>query len=389
MDKSLIYFENGPEGRPALFAGAAKILQAHHLEEVAPLLAAADAARQKGYWVAGALSYEAGLAFEPRLVPLARPAADEPLAVFGLFPSPRGVRDFAEAFPGAPSAPPRLAPPQPAPGLGQAWHQAAMAEIAALLAAGDTYQINLTFPLESQLLAGDGPGLFAALLAHQPVTDAAYAAFPGAPEVLSLSPELFFATDAGGQITCAPMKGTAPRGGSPAEDAALAEALAASEKNRAENLMITDLLRNDLSRLCHPGSVKVPALFAVQRLASLHQMVSRITGALAAPPALATLFPALFPCGSITGAPKIRAMEIIAGLEPRPRGLYCGSLGWMAPDGRAAFNVAIRTLRLIDGGALRLNVGGGVVADSTAAGEWEEALWKARFLAPFIAQGSA
>lgn len=176
------------------------------------------------------------------------------------------------------------------------------------------------------------------------------------------------------------MKGTAPRGADPQEDAELAAELYHSEKTRAENLMIVDLLRNDISRLAEVGSVRVPELFAVEAFATLHQMSSRVVGQLLEPPAMARLMPALFPCGSITGAPKIRAMEIIREVEPHPRGVYCGAIGWMGPDGASAFNVGIRTLS-ITGNQVVLNVGGGVVYDSTASGEWEEAHWKARYAA--------
>lgn len=182
------------------------------------------------------------------------------------------------------------------------------------------------------------------------------------------------------------MKGTAPRGADPEEDAALAEELYRSEKGRAENLMIVDLLRNDISRISEVGSVRVPELFAVEAFATLHQMSSRVVGQLVEPPALARLMGALFPCGSITGAPKIRAMQIIREVEPLPRGAYCGAIGWMAPDGAAAFNVAIRTVSVWGARAV-LNVGGGVVYDSTAAGEWEEAHWKARYAAGLSRSG--
>ena len=175
------------------------------------------------------------------------------------------------------------------------------------------------------------------------------------------------------------MKGTAPRGETPVEDARLKAALATDEKNRAENLMIVDLLRNDLGRVSEIGSVHVPDLFAVETYATLHQMVSRIRGRLLPRIGLAEIFEALFPCGSITGAPKIAAMQAIRRLEPGPREAYCGAIGWAAPDGRARFNVAIRTLSLYGPEEVVLNVGGGVVADSTADGEYEEALWKARF----------
>ncbi|TMV46711.1 aminodeoxychorismate synthase component I, partial [Thioclava sp. BHET1] len=197
----------------------------------------------------------------------------------------------------------------------------------------------------------------------------------GGPVILSRSPELFFRCDGAGGIETLPMKGTQPRSADPVEDAARRDFLRADEKNRAENLMIVDLLRNDLSRLCLPGTVKVPELFAVESYATVHQMVSRIRGQLGPDPApdLATLFAALFPCGSVTGAPKIKAMEIIADLERRARGIYCGAIGWIAPKtvgaaalgdarpGAMAFSVAIRTLVLPGDGSIRLNVGGGVV----------------------------
>jgi para-aminobenzoate synthetase component 1 len=185
--------------------------------------------------------------------------------------------------------------------------------------------------------------------------------------------------DGQGRIEARPMKGTAPRDPDPGRDAATREALAADVKNRAENLMIVDLLRNDIGRIAEVGSVRVPELFAVETYATVHQMVSRITGTLRPGVTLSRILRALFPCGSVTGAPKVRAMEIIRELEPWPRDVYCGAIGWAAPDGRAAFNVAIRTLLLLPDGTAVLNVGGGVVADSTAAAEYEEALWKARF----------
>ncbi len=183
------------------------------------------------------------------------------------------------------------------------------------------------------------------------------------------------------------MKGTAPRDADPVRDAALAEELRASAKGQAENLMIVDLLRNDISRVSRLGSVKVPELFAIEHYATLHQLVSRVVGQLTDPPSMTSVMAALFPCGSITGAPKIRAMQIIREVEPHPRGAYCGAIGWMAPDGAASFSVAIRTLQLYADGGIRLNVGGGVVQDSTTDGEWEEALWKARYAQALVQQG--
>jgi para-aminobenzoate synthetase component 1 len=208
-----------------------------------------------------------------------------------------------------------------------------------------------------------------------------YGAFVQMDEVtlLSRSPELFFSIDRDRNVETMPMKGTAPRGVTDVEDKALAAELAADAKNRAENLMIVDLLRNDLARVSEVGSVRVPDLFQMQSFATVHQMVSRITSRLRPDVSLLDLFEGLFPCGSITGAPKIAAMQAIRRLEPGPRDAYCGAIGWLAPDGRALFNVAIRTLCLYENDEVVLNVGGGVVADSRADAEYEEALWKARF----------
>ena len=246
------------------------------------------------------------------------------------------------------------------------------------IAAGDCYQVNLTFPLETRLTQARRWGFMAPFAPDKAVGHGAFVDL-GGPVLVSRSPELFLRLDAAGRIEARPMKGTAPRGQDPVEDAELAEGLRHSPKDRAENLMIVDLLRNDIARISQVGSVKVPELFHVESYATVHQMVSRVTAHLAAPATLAGLMPALFPCGSITGAPKIRAMEIIREVEPQPRGAYCGAIGWMAPDGAAAFNVAIRTLT-VEGSKVTLNVGGGVTHDSTADGEWEEALWKARYV---------
>lgn len=264
---------------------------------------------------------------------------------------------------------------------------AAFAKVAAYIAAGDCYQINLTFPIAARLEAGTALGLYGALRARQAVGYGMFCDLGAGPVVISRSPELFFRV-AGGVIVARPMKGTAPRDADPVRDAALAAELRASDKAQAENLMIVDLLRNDIARISEVGSVKVPELYAVEAFSTVHQMSSTVTGRLAGGPDLAALMRALFPCGSVTGAPKIRAMEIIREVERGARGPYCGAMGWMAPDGEAAFNVAIRTMTLAADGAVRLDVGGGVVHDSTAQGEWEEALWKARY-AEGLATGSA
>ena len=370
----MILLENGPDGRPALFHTPVAMIRADAAHDVDAALAALDAARAAGHWLAGYASYELGYALEPRLAPLMPENRPLPLLHFGVFdhpvPADSLLREAASAAPGA-----GLSAAQP--GWTRAEHGQALRRILDYIAAGDIYQANLTMPMRAEA-TGSALGLYGALRARQPVSHGAFVQWGGAPAILSRSPELFFAIDADGRIETRPMKGTAPRASNPAHDAALKIGLQQSVKNRAENLMIVDLLRNDISRLCRPGSVRVPRLYAIESYATLHQMVSHITGTLMPGTPPSAIFRALFPCGSITGAPKIRAMQIIRGLEPDPRGIYCGAIGWLAPDGAAAFNVAIRTITL-DGQSARFGVGGGIVIDSTADGEYEEALWKARF----------
>jgi para-aminobenzoate synthetase component I len=372
----LILLEHGPGGAPAVFDGAQGVIVAHDLADVAPALMRADAARAAGAWVAGWIGYEAGYAFEPRLAPLLPPARTGPLLALGLFAGPNDAgamldRCEAEGRETAMTA--------PDPIVGQPEYDRAMVRLLDYIGAGDCYQVNLTFPMQARLLRGTPLGLYGAFRRTGAVGHGAYVDLGVGPVVVSRSPELFFAVDSQGAISARPMKGTAPRDPDPVRDAANAADLVASPKARAENLMIVDLLRNDIGRLARVGTVRVPALYAMERYSTVHQMTSTIVGQLDDAPSLSGLMAALFPCGSVTGAPKVRAMQIIRELEPFPRGVYCGAVGWMAPDGQADFSVAIRTLS-IRGDRIVMNVGGGVVADSTAAGEWEEALWKARFV---------
>lgn len=371
----MILFDHGPGGAATLFEAPERLILAHGPEDVPQALAALEAAQAAGFWLAGHTAYELGLALEPRLAPLMPADRPGPLLAFGVYPAPRPGGDMLER---ARALAPQAGLSAPVPQWDAATHARAFASVADYIAAGDCYQVNLTFPLHARA-HGPALGLYGALMARQPVAYGAFVDLGVGPVLLSRSPELFFRSDAGGRIETCPMKGTAPRHPDPEIDAGLKAALAGSEKNRAENLMIVDLLRNDLSRLCLPGSVRVPRLYEVETYATVHQMTSRVTGQVPPGTGAAALIRALFPCGSITGAPKIRAMEIIHELEPEPRGAYCGAIGWLAPDGRAQFNVAIRTLSLFGDGAVVLNVGGGVVQDSTAASEYEEALWKARF----------
>jgi para-aminobenzoate synthetase component 1 len=346
-------------------------------EDVADAFAQIENARANGLWIAGYASYELGYVLEAKLAPLMPENRDTPLMLFGVYDGPddsaiqdmvmAGVRDADSAG---------LTPPTPV------WtedrYNNAFDQVKDYISAGDIYQANLTFPMRAKW-SGTPAGLFHALQAVQPVQYGALVDLGVGPVIVSRSPELFYRTDSDGRIETRPMKGTMPRGETEAEDDARAEFLQNDEKNRAENLMIVDLLRNDLSRVSEVGSVKVPTLFAIERFKTVLQMTSTVEAQLRSGVTLSEVFEGIFPCGSITGAPKIRAMEIIRELEPDPRGVYCGTVGWAAPDGSSRFNVAIRTISLFDDGQAVLNVGGGVVYDSTSQSEYEEALWKARY----------
>ncbi len=258
--------------------------------------------------------------------------------------------------------------------------------------AGDIYQANITQRFQAALPAGfesGGPGrlaLYDALRRRNPATFAAFVDL-GERAILSSSPERFLKV-AGKRIETRPIKGTRPRGANPAEDSALARELLASEKDRAENLMIVDLLRNDLGRVAKLGSVKVPVLFGLESYATVHHLVSVVTAELDEGRNAVDLLRAAFPGGSVTGAPKIRAMEIIAELEPTARGPYCGAIGYLSATGAMDTNIAIRTL-LIDGDRISFQVGGGIVADSDPGAEYQETLDKARALLETLANAQA
>lgn len=376
----MILVEHGPAGHvpagePAFFAEPSAVITAWTAAELRPALARAEAARTAGSWLAGYVGYEAGYALEPRLARRMPRRRGTPLLAFGVYDAPRPA---TKALNRAADEGRQTAMTAPRPLVGPRAYANAAGKVFGYIAAGDCYQVNLTFPMTAQLLSGTPLGLYGALRRTGAVGHGAFVDLGVGPVVVSRSPELFFSvTD--GRIVTRPMKGTAPRDPDPARDQAIAAALHASEKDRAENLMIVDLLRNDISRLARVGSVKVPALFAMETYATVHQMTSTVEATLAEPATLPGLIAALFPCGSVTGAPKIRAMEIIRELEHAPRGVYCGAIGWMSPAGDADFSVAIRTLS-VTGQDIVMNVGGGLTHGSTAAGEWEEALWKARFV---------
>ena len=356
-----------PSGR-AYFTRPTEIITAYTTDQVRPALSRFERASAEGFYAAGFVSYEAAPAFDRALT--VRPGAVVPLLWFGIFERPT---EFERAAGGGEF---RLS--EWSPSVCRAEYERNVEAVREAIARGDTYQANYTFRLRARF-EGDDFAFYERLRAAQQTRLGAYVN-TGRFRVLSASPELFFRRR-GRRIETRPMKGTAARGRWREEDAAQAARLAASEKERAENLMIVDLLRNDLGRVAETGTVGVEKLFEVERYPTVFQMTSTVAASLREGATLEDVFAALFPCGSVTGAPKVSTTRLIAALEDSPRGAYCGAVGFVAPGGDATFNVAIRTV-VIDsstGGAV-YGVGGGVTWDSTPGGEYAEALAKARLL---------
>jgi para-aminobenzoate synthetase / 4-amino-4-deoxychorismate lyase len=342
--------------------------------DVIGVVRAVEHATARGAWAAVALAYEAAVAFDPAHRVHGAPGC--PLAWAAIFDAPDAdappaPRLDAHVQAGLPQGPAFV------PAVDRAEFAARVAAIQAHIAAGDTYQVNLTFPMHAAAPA-DPAAWYDRLRAAQ---QAGYCAWLdlGDHLVLSVSPELFFERR-GTLLRARPMKGTAARGRWLAEDEAAARALADSEKARAENVMIVDLLRNDIGRVAATGSVRVPRLFTTERYPTLWQLTSTIEAHLPQERTLTDILRALFPCGSITGAPKVRTMEIIAAHEHAPRGFYTGAIGVVRPGGDCSFSVAIRTI-VVDTrtGTATLGVGAGITADSIAADEYDECLLKAAF----------
>lgn len=369
MNHAKVIFDRGPIAGGTVFAAPDAVIKANNPNEIDRAFDAMQQAKFDGKWLAGYLSYEFGYLSSSKLAHLLPRLRDLPLIHFGVFDAPISRQVLSD------DTPVTLDPPQPLWDF--AHYKRAFQQVHDYIAAGDIYQVNLTFPLASRF-AGTIEQLYAQLQRRQPVPHGVLVDLGGVA-LLSRSPELFFSLSENGKLTTRPMKGTAPRGKIAAADDALRDELQSSEKNRAENLMIVDLLRNDMSRVSEVGSVTVPELFSVERFATLHQMTSCITSQVCKGTTFKELFRALFPCGSITGAPKVRAMQIIRDIETQPREAYCGSIGWIAPNGAMEFNVAIRTLLCRQDKTVQMNVGGGIVYDSTAQSEYEEALLKSRF----------
>ncbi|MGZ4161214.1 MAG: aminodeoxychorismate synthase component I [Neobacillus sp.] len=355
------------EIKPFTFSNPVKVITANTVEEVQTSLLLVQNEVDKGYYAAGFLSYESAPAFDSTFK--VKEEHTLPLLWFGIFAEPKhqslssiGTYKLAEWTPSV---------------MKDEYHSSVLS-IKHSIESGDTYQTNYTIRLNSQF-QGDDIAFFETLKRAQASNYCAYIN-TGEHSILSASPELFFHLE-GDKITTKPMKGTTKRGITFAEDEEAASWLYHSEKNRAENVMIVDLLRNDLSIIAELGTVNVPKLFEIEHYPTVHQMTSTITAKVAKNTQLVDIFNALFPCGSITGAPKISTMNIIADLETAPREVYCGAIGFITPNKEAVFNVPIRTVLIEQQtGKATYGVGGGITWDSTAEGEYDEILAKAGLL---------
>ena len=371
MGTPIAHFQSFAEGRGwnASFREPLEQRAVYALDEVIPLLRGAEAAAKDGLWAALALSYEAAPAFDSALK--VQPSSEFPLAWMGVFQEPSST-DFNSI----PNSPFRISEWEPQ--IDRREYRQAILSIRDFIERGDTYQINFTFPLRG-CVVGDSFSCFRAIAESQ---GAAYSAYLdiGSHRILSFSPELFVERR-GNDLMTRPMKGTLARGRWLEEDCERVEQLRGSPKDRAENVMIVDLLRSDLGKVAETGSVKVTELFAVECLSRVLQMTSTVTAVQRPDVTLVDILRALFPCGSVTGAPKCRSMAIIKELEHRRRGVYTGAIGFMGPNGDAVFNVPIRTLAVdVRDGAATFGVGGGITWDSTTEGEYEECCLKAKFL---------
>ncbi|WP_394219287.1 aminodeoxychorismate synthase component I [Halobacillus trueperi] len=353
---------------PKVFQHPVEILTTDDVNEVKAVFKRVEERLEEGYYVAGYVSYEAAPAFDQALH--VHPHPEWPLVWLGVFDGCETGQQQADSAPFQVSN----------------WelrgdyasYQKGIEEVKAGIERGDTYQVNFTTRLEASF-TGDDYTFYRKLVRNQQSSYSAYLNM-GERRILSASPELFFRVD-GNQLKTKPMKGTAARGCNGKEDESMRRHLQSSEKERSENLMIVDLLRNDLGRIAVPGSVHVPNLFEVETYPTVHQMTSTVKGRLPGNYTMYELFQALFPCGSITGAPKVRTMEYIQRLEDSPREVYCGAIGYMTPAKEAIFNVPIRTV-MIDQklGKAVYGTGGGITWDSTSEGEFEELQTKARLL---------
>jgi para-aminobenzoate synthetase / 4-amino-4-deoxychorismate lyase len=370
------------DGRSLLFTGLDQVVECSDLSEVSTAFEQIETAAADGLFAAGYMSYELGYGLEGDLAKQLPETSDVPLVWFGLFRQCTVLDQAARARFWADRKGRRFAVENVTPSIAEAEYLAAVEQVHAHLRRGDAYQINLTFKLEFDV-TGDPFALMHALSRRQPVE---YGAFINTPDrkILSLSPELFL-SKAGTDLTSRPMKGTWPRGVDLEDDGTQVHNFSNDEKTRAENLMIVDLIRNDLSRISRPGSVQVSDPFAIETYRTLFQMTSTVHAEAIPNLTFAEAVHAMYPCGSITGVPKIRAMNIIRELEAAPRGAYTGAIGYVAQGQEEAgadfcFNVPIRTLCITNDGRSEMGIGSGIVADSDAKAEYRECLLKAQFL---------
>ncbi|MBX9864254.1 MAG: aminodeoxychorismate synthase component I [Hyphomicrobium sp.] len=380
LEETFVLLDNSSgRGAPSLlFTHPTEIVSAWTPEEVPAALARLEAAADAGLHAAGFFAYELGYVLEPKLMELMPEGRNVPLLWFGLYKSPRVMK---EAEVDHWLATHTRSGSYQFTSVTRAWDQTEYEQkfsaVQDKIRAGDIYQLNLTFKARFRL-EGSPLTFYRDMRQRQRV---AYAGIvdTGDVTVLSASPELFIEKH-GPVVSTRPMKGTAPRAGTPEADADQRRVLSSDIKQRAENLMIVDLMRNDLGRIAEVGSVNVTDLFTVETFRTLHQMTSGVTATLKDGLGLADLIRAIFPPGSVIGAPKIRAMELIRDYETEPRGVYCGAIGHITPTGEALFNVAIRTPVVFRDGRGEMGIGSGVVYDSVGAKEYAECLLKMKFL---------
>lgn len=380
LEEAFVLLDNSSgRGAPSqLFTKPIEIIVAHSPEDVPDAFARLEAGRAAGKHAAGFFSFELGYVLEPKLAPLLPPARKVPLLWFGLYETPLLL---SEADVDRWLSTHTKSGSYQFSNVTRAWTKDEYVErfekVQEMIRAGDIYQLNLTFKARFRL-SGSPLTFYRDLRQRQRV---AYGGIvdTGEVTVLTASPELFVEMK-GRTIETRPMKGTSPRGGTPDADAHLRHVLSSDTKQRAENLMIVDLMRNDIGRISEIGSVHVTDLFTVETYRTLHQMTSGIRATLLEGITLYDLWRAIFPPGSVIGAPKIRAQELIAEYETEPRGVYCGAIGSLAPNGQALFNVAIRSPIIYRDGSGEMGIGSGVVYDSVGSKEYDECLLKMKFL---------
>ncbi|AHA27802.1 aminodeoxychorismate synthase component I [Candidatus Liberibacter americanus] len=357
-----------------LFSDPVDIICARNEREFYPSFAKMEEARIKGKWLAGYISYEAGFLLNKSLKHLFKPRQDIPLICFGVFNSPPSKEDILL---------PHIYKKQkyflhnPQISWDYKLYKRKFEQFYQNLRCGNCYQGNITFPITAEWL-GDPLIAFCSLIEKQPVRYGSLVSLQE-PIILSRSPELFFYINDKGIIETRPMKGTAPRGKNFEEDQKIIDNFKKENKNLSENIMIIDLLRNDIARICIPGTVNTHSLFEIESYNTLHQMISGVCGKISPNLKIKDIFSALFPCGSITGVPKIKSMQVLQQLEETPRGIYCGAIGFISPTSTMRFSVAIRTITLFPDNRAILNVGGAVTYESNAEAEYEECLLKSRF----------